>query len=95
MLTHFFPHKKTEAKRQKRCAQGHVAVRKGAAPELGSSDRALQRASRRRPPCLRSGGSGEQSWSLKGKTQLVHFSVVRILQLQPFVLCEICSNPFP
>lgn len=36
-----------------------------------------------------------QTHSLKGKIQLVRFSVGKILQLQAFVLCEICLNLFP
>lgn len=40
ILTHcpFFIHKKTEAQSQKWLVQDHMALKKGTAPELGSSD---------------------------------------------------------
>ena len=40
-------------------------------------------------------GSGEQSHRLRGKIQLVCFSVGKIAQLQLFVLWEICLHLFP
>ena len=39
--------------------------------------------------------SGEQPWSLRRKRRLVCFSVGKMLQLQPFVLCESCWNLSP